>query len=192
VRRTTVPRWAAFGAAVTLATLVIILDRGSKLWAEQLLVDGPQPWLPGFIELRLAYNTGAAWGIFSGAQPVFLVIAALTILVALAYLFSQKGHPPLVVVGLGLFIGGSSGNALSRLMDGHVVDFLRFQFIEFPIFNLADIGITLGVGLLLLAIIISMLQPKQSPAASHQQVDTDLPTIGASEEHPKASDQTVV
>jgi signal peptidase II len=107
------------------------------------------------MDFRLTYNSGAAWGMLQGARVYFLVIAAITVVAVLAYLLTQKQHPMLVVLGFGFFIGGSIGNAIDRAMTGRVVDFLNFLFIDFPIFNIADCGITVGAALVILFLILS-------------------------------------
>ena len=149
-----VTRWAALAAAAILAIMVVVLDRLSKSLAEQALAGGPRAFIPGFLEFQLTYNQGAAWGLFSGGQWFFVLVAVAVLVVIIAYLALQRSHSVVMVISLGLFAGGSIGNAIDRFMTGQVVDFLRFMFIEFPIFNVADTFITVGVGLLLLAMLL--------------------------------------
>ena len=157
MRMKTIDRRAALLVIVVLAVMVVVFDRISKDFAEALLTDGPRPFIPGLLDFRLAYNTGAAWGMFRGGQPFFIAMAVVVVLAVLVYIVSQPHHPRLMVFSLGLFIGGSIGNAADRLVAGQVVDFLNFLFIDFPIFNIADSCITIGVTLLMLSLFLSSL-----------------------------------
>ncbi|MDR2957188.1 MAG: signal peptidase II [Coriobacteriales bacterium] len=168
-----VSRWRALIICIVLAAIVVVLDIISKDIAEAVLSDGPKPFIPGFLDFYLTYNSGAAWGLFSGARAYFVIIAAVVIIAVLAYILIQKQHSFLVVIGLGFFLGGSIGNAIDRLLVGAVVDFLRFLFISFPIFNIADSAITFGVGLLLLAILLSRINSQPEPLTAGQTTDVD-------------------
>jgi signal peptidase II len=132
--------------------VVVVLDQLSKAWAESALADGPIVIIEDFLQFRLTYNTGAAFSMFSKGGPILGVIAVGVIVVIMFVLkdASRKGE----AVALGMVLGGSIGNLTDRLfrgdglLDGAVVDFIDFSF--FATFNVADMGITLGVGLLLL------------------------------------------
>ncbi len=129
-----------------------MLDQLSKAWAEAALADGPIVVIEGFLQFRLTYNTGAAFSMFSKGGPILGVIAVGVIVMIMFVLkdASRKAE----AVALGMVLGGSIGNFTDRvfrgdgLLDGAVVDFIDFSF--FATFNVADMGITLGVGLLLL------------------------------------------
>ncbi|MCL2631683.1 MAG: signal peptidase II [Coriobacteriia bacterium] len=155
MRRKPVPRLSALLVIAVLATMVVVADRISKDIAERTLAAGARPFIANMIEFRLTYNSGAAWGIMQGARVYFLIIAVVTIAVVLAYLMSVKQHPAMVVIGFGIFIGGSIGNAIDRLLAGRVVDFLNLLFMDFPVFNIADCAITIGAILVFLSIFIS-------------------------------------
>jgi len=161
-----VGRREALIAASVVATMAVVLDRLSKDVAEAALAHGPRPFLPGLMDFLLTHNRGAAWGLFQGARPWFLAMAALAVLAVLGYLLSQPGHARLTVVGLGLFAGGSIGNAIDRALSGEVVDFLHLLFIEFPIFNVADSAISVGVGLLLLSMLLAGRAERRAGAAA--------------------------
>ena len=132
--------------------MVVVLDQLSKAWAESALADGPIVIIEDFLQFRLTYNTGAAFSMFSKGGPILGVIAVGVIVVIMFVLkdASRKGE----AIALGMVLGGSIGNLTDRLfrgdglLDGAVVDFIDFSF--FATFNVADMGITLGVGLLLL------------------------------------------
>jgi signal peptidase II len=133
--------------------VVLVLDQLSKAWAESALADGPIVVIEGFLQFRLTYNTGAAFSMFSKGGPILGVIAVGVIVMIMFVLkdASRKAE----AIALGMVLGGSIGNLTDRLfrgdglLDGAVVDFIDFSF--FATFNVADMGITLGVGLLLVA-----------------------------------------
>lgn len=124
----------------------------TKAWAQRALADGPIVVIEDFLQFRLTYNTGAAFSMFSGGGPVLALIAlgVIGLIVFVLKDASRRGE----AIALGMVLGGSIGNLANRLfrgegfLDGSVVDFIDFSF--FATFNVADMGITLGVGLLLL------------------------------------------
>ena len=132
--------------------MVVVLDQTSKAWAESALADGPIVIIEDFLQFRLTYNTGAAFSMFSKGGPILGVIAVGVVIVIMFVLkdASRNGE----AIALGMVLGGSIGNLTDRLfrgdglLDGAVIDFIDFSF--FATFNVADMGITLGVGLLLL------------------------------------------
>lgn len=111
------------------------------------------PVVPGFFNLTYVRNTGAAWGMFSG-QNLLLALLAVAMLAVLA-VFRNRILPPGRMRGwvLGLLAGGIAGNLIDRVRLDYVVDFLDFHAgaSHFPAFNIADMAISCGVGLYLLA-----------------------------------------
>jgi signal peptidase II len=120
--------------------------------------------VPGFFHLVHVGNTGAAWSLFTGKS---LWLAALAV-ITLAAIFIFRHHlelgRPMVQVSFGLLCGGIVGNLVDRIAHGHVIDFLLFEFgsYEFPVFNIADTAICVGVGLYL---IHSFRSPQADDAA---------------------------
>lgn len=127
------------------------------------LLDGPHapgdsiagPFL-GLFRLRLIHNTGAAWGMFGDATTV-LAFLSLAVCIALAvYLFVFAPQANLgQAIGLSLVVAGGIGNALDRFMQGYVVDFIDLTFMDFPVFNVADIGVTCGFIIFVLSLMIA-------------------------------------
>ena len=135
-----------------LALLVILVDQLTKHWAVNNLTDRDVD-LFWTLRLHLSFNTGMA---FSRGQSWGPVIGVLALFVIVGLLLSLKRQPGrLTDISIGLIIGGAIGNVIDRLfrspawLRGGVVDFIDFQW--FPIFNVADMGITIGGGLLVLA-----------------------------------------
>lgn len=99
----------------------------------------------GLVQFRLAHNTGAAWGMFGDSTFALGVMSLLVCAALTAYLVVAARRANLAeVVGIALVVAGGLGNALDRFTLGYVVDFIDTTFIEFPTFNVADIGVTCG------------------------------------------------
>ena len=107
--------------------------------------------------LQLVYleNTGAAWGILSGKMVFFIVLTAIMIIV-IAYVFiktpGMKKYEPLRWC-LTALMAGAIGNMIDRIANGYVKDFIYFKIIDFPVFNFADICVTLSMIILILLVI---------------------------------------
>ena len=137
------------------ALVVVVSDQLSKLWALQTLGGrGVAPLVPGLLQQRLVFNTGAAFSMFEGnALGLGLVSAAVTVGLVL-WIQTSGGLSRWQSLGLGLLLGGAIGNGLDRWRLGRVVDFLEFIPIQFPVFNLADTAINLAV----LCLVIDLLR----------------------------------
>ena len=140
-----------FSVALTFA-----LDRWSKAWAlSNLSMHNSQPFIEGFLKLTLTTNTGAAFSLGSN-NFAFMTVTAVVLTAALAVWLGSRiarGQtvPILELIGLSCIIGGSLGNLADRFTQGHVTDFLDFAFFTFPVFNVADTFINIGLGLVLIA-----------------------------------------
>jgi signal peptidase II len=135
--------------------MAVVVDRITKALAERALADGAiQGFIPGLLDFRLVYNTGAAWGMFADNPPAtFIVVAVLAVAAAVLYLIFGGRHVALKVLGLGLIAGGAIGNTIDRALSGRVVDFIHTLFIDFPLFNIADSAITVGAILFMAALL---------------------------------------
>ena len=133
-------RPTALVAAV--AGVVVAVDQVTKTLALEGLSDGPVD-LFWTLRLNLTFNTGASFSLGRGFTP-WLVAAGVAALVGLLVLGRKITSRPMAV-GLGLVLGGAVGNLSDRIFRGHggaVIDFIDFQW--WPVFNVADIGISLG------------------------------------------------
>jgi signal peptidase II len=139
--------WAALG----IAALVAAVDQATKAWAVAALAGRePVPVVGHWLELRLTYNSGAAFSVGSGATWVFTLFAAAAVLVLLALTRRVRGRT--WAVGVGLLLGGAATHLGDRLFRapafarGHVVDFIDYG--GWFVGNVADIALVAGVGLL--------------------------------------------
>ena len=147
-RRDDAKRWR-WGVVGGTAAAAVAADQLSKWWALENLADGPID-LVGSLRLNLVFNAGGAFSVGSGATGMFIVLG-IALLVGLIW-WSRYATSPLAAAGLGLIIGGASGNLTDRLLrshDGRVVDFIDLQW--WPVFNVADVVLFVGAGLLALA-----------------------------------------
>jgi signal peptidase II len=126
------------------ALLLALLDQGTKALVLVYLTPGEsRPVLGPVLSLTRSSNTGALFGLFRGAAPVLTVVGlALAAAVVLGGWSLVRAHPA-TALPLALILGGALGNLTDRLARGRVVDFLDFHF--WPVFNVADIALTLGV-----------------------------------------------
>jgi signal peptidase II len=149
-------RWKWF---TVIGLLTLIFDQVTKYWARNALPVRPDGWgtpvtvIENFFEWRLSWNTGSAFGLFSGmgGARIFLTIVGFVALGAIVWMVVQaRDDQRRLVVGLGLVGGGAVGNVIDRLMFGKVTDFIVWKYHqhEWPTFNIADAALCVGVGLL--------------------------------------------
>lgn len=158
---------------VGCAVLVFILDRATKLLVEQQLRLGERVDLVGdVLQLRHVRNRGIAFGMFSDAGS--LVVAGTLLVGALLFWFMLRVDPRelVTVTGGGLITGGALGNLVDRVQQGYVTDFIHLP--RWPTFNVADIAITLGVILVLIAQALELRRERRAerePAGAPADVD---------------------
>ena len=139
--------------------LLLLLDQGTKAWAvRDLRGASPISLIPGVLELHYLENRGAAFGILQNRQ-IFFIFLAFMIFFA-AFRLYQKSSPSRrslpFRISMILLASGAAGTAVDRAVRGYVVDFIYFSLIDFPIFNTADICVSLGTALLLVLILFFM------------------------------------
>ena len=127
--------------------------------------------IPGLFDFRLVHNTGAAWGILGDSTLLLGVFSCLVCLGIVFYLFGFRHARATLAetIPLAFVFAGGLGNAVDRLSYGYVIDFIEVTFMDFPVFNIADIGVTCGIIAFILAM---MLQMKQADDVS-QNKDID-------------------
>ena len=163
-----------FSVPIVSAILLGAADQASKVWAvRNLPLFELREVVPGFFGLVHVRNTGVAFSLLSNldprwVHPLLIIATVLAMGAVLAYIafLPCRGAAP---VGLGLILGGAIGNLIDRARLGYVVDFLDLYWRNhhWPTFNVADIGITVGVVLLLIDMVVSPKEPGDAsrPAA---------------------------
>lgn len=141
-------------AAIWIAALVF-LDQITKYLAAAYLSDGPFVLIPGVFELRYLENRGAAFGILQNQRWFFLVLTAAFLVFALWFygkIPETKRMRPMRIILIAL-MAGAIGNMIDRAAFSYVRDFFYFSLIDFPIFNVADICVTVSAAFLFIYII---------------------------------------
>ena len=136
-----------------IAIIVFIIDQLSKLLASSYLINNSINIFDNFFNLKYATNTGAAWSILSGHQIILSIISIALIIVIFMFKKNFKSNVR-NDIAFSLLYGGICGNLIDRVIHGYVIDFLDFKIFsyDYPIFNIADIAIVLGIILIIIAI----------------------------------------
>lgn len=136
----------------------IAMDQLSKSLAVNMLgqVGAVQSFIPHFIRFEYRENTGMAWGLLPNARVYFiivtLILAAFLVFLLVRY---RKLLPKISKVALTVILSGAIGNLIDRIFLGYVRDFIAFDFIEFPVFNIADCCVTIGAVLLAVSLLLT-------------------------------------
>lgn len=140
-----------------LALPVIAIDRAlKKLAAAHLAPSGTRCVIPGILSWAYTENSGTAFSMFSDRAPWLLIALTGALITGLTlYLLTHPENPPAERIGLWLIVGGGVGNLWDRLAYGRVIDFIRFDFVNFAVFNPADVFVCLGAGLVVLSLLLS-------------------------------------
>jgi len=132
-----------------VASIILVVDQLSKAVVRANLVEGQtRPLVAQLLNLTHVHNVGAAFGLFPGRQPVFIATSCFVLFIVAAYWRRARPREWPVVVALAMVSAGALGNLIDRAVLGFVTDFFEFAFIEFPVFNVADMAIIGGVAVL--------------------------------------------
>ena len=141
---------------IYFSLVLFIIDQISKLLVIKLIdIGNPIEVIKNFFYLTYTHNTGAAFSILTGQRLFLIIIAVVILIILLNYIKKNKVEEKIDKLAFSLIIGGSLGNLLDRIIRGYVVDFIDVKIFgyNFPIFNLADTFIVIGVFLLLITLI---------------------------------------
>lgn len=137
-----------------LTLLGILADQLLKAWTvANIPLGGEKEFIPGILSLTYLRNEGAAWSMLEGKQWFFLILTPIVIIAAL-YFLNKKINQNWYFAALTLIISGALGNFIDRVRQSFVVDMFQTDFINFPIFNIADILLSIGFVVLFIAIIL--------------------------------------
>lgn len=114
--------------------------------------------IPGVIGFKLVHNTGGAWGVLGDLTFVLMGLSVVVCVAIVIYLFVvEPSASVLTTVGLSMVFAGGIGNLIDRIANGYVIDFIQPLFIDFPVFNIADIGVTCGVAITFISLILDCI-----------------------------------
>jgi signal peptidase II len=165
-------RWPhRYSLLLGVGSLVVLIDQATKIWVDKAMrLYESTPIVPGLLDLHYLRNTGAAFGFLSGSHagfriPFFILVSSVAIGIVLFLFYKLEESEVMMPLALSLVLGGAFGNLIDRIRLGEVIDFILFHYKAFrwPAFNVADIGITVGVTLLVFKIfLLERRQPGRS------------------------------
>jgi signal peptidase II len=173
-------RWHLLGAFISLliiAGLIIWLDQFTKDWVRANLALGeswrPFTWLPSYVRIVHWQNSGAAFGLFQGGGGIFAILAVIVTLMIIFYFPRIQRGDWSLRLAMGLQLGGAVGNLIDRLQHNlKVTDFIAVS--NFPVFNVADSAITLGVIILFFSIWLGNdSEPEKKPELGNERIASE-------------------
>ena len=136
------------------AIIWVALDQGVKFLVRAAIpLHTSQPFIPGLFDLTYIRNTGAAFSILRSQTWLLTVLSGVAVVVLLVLLLRRAIPSRLGMLSLSLLLAGAAGNFIDRLAFGYVTDMFQTTFMNFPVFNVADIGVVLGGFFLVLAVL---------------------------------------
>ena len=139
---------------VIFALLFLLIDIGSKLLVSHFLYPNESiKIIDGFLQMTYVKNTGAAWSIFADKSFVVVILSAIIIGAISVYICKNKPRTSILKIAYALILGGAIGNFADRIFHGYVIDFIDVSIFgyDYPIFNVADCFIVMGVIILIVA-----------------------------------------
>ncbi|WP_155965717.1 signal peptidase II [Streptococcus ruminantium] len=134
--------------------VLIGLDQLVKGWTvANIELDTVRDFVPGFMSLAYLRNYGAAYSILQNQQWFFTIVTIIVMIGLVWYFIKQINGSFWILFSLSLIMAGGLGNFIDRVRLGYVVDMFHLDFINFPVFNVADICLTVGVGILFICIL---------------------------------------
>ena len=136
---------------IKLSSVFLIVDIVIKLVVKKLLIVNESiNVINNFFYITYVKNTGAAWSILSGKQLFLIIFSIIVVLMLIIYLIKKREYNKFEIVGYSLLLAGAIGNLIDRVVYGYVIDYLNFYIFnyDFPIFNIADCCIVIGIMLL--------------------------------------------
>ncbi|MCR1796903.1 signal peptidase II [Staphylococcus warneri] len=144
------------GISLLVAFLIIVIDQVTKwIIASSMKIGDSYEVIPNFLNITSHRNNGAAWGILSGKMFFFYIITVIILIVLVLFFIKEAQYNLFMQLAISLLFAGALGNFIDRLFNGEVVDFIDTNIFgyEFPIFNVADSSLTIGVILVIIALL---------------------------------------
>lgn len=143
------------------AVVWVALDQGVKFLVRAAIpLHTSQTFLPGLFDLTYIRNTGAAFSILRSQTWLLTVLSGIAVVVLLVLLLRRAIPSKLGMLSLSLLLAGAAGNFIDRLAFGYVTDMFQTTFMNFPVFNVADIGVVVGGFFLVLAVLTAKEEGK--------------------------------
>lgn len=146
---------------ILAAILIIAFDQITKiLTVKNFSLGEVKEIIPRILSFTYVKNEGAAFGILQGARVFFIVLTIIVLLLAIYYVLKMRPASRLEKWALSFIAGGAVGNFIDRAAFGYVRDFIMVEFIDFPVFNIADCFVCIGAGLYILYAFLDMKEGK--------------------------------
>ena len=147
-----------------LIVVVLALDLVTKYVFDGMYAEGTGVSL-GIFNLIIVHNHGAAWGIFSGNQVGLVILSLVFLAIFIWFYIKDKNKSWLLTITFAFLCAGCIGNLYDRLVFGYVRDFIQFAFWQsFPVFNFADVFLTVGVVMFIIYLLIYAFKKEKKPA----------------------------
>ena len=161
--------------ALVVAAVIVAVDQITKfLIATNFDGESFVPVLGGLFNIRFVENSGAAWSILEGKTWLLVAISLVIMAICVFMLIKKTYGSKLMFWAVSIILAGGLGNLIDRVFrGGKVVDFIEFGFVEFPVFNVADIAVCIGAGLIVLLFIIESINDyKKSKKAKLEEMNS--------------------
>lgn len=149
---------------MAIIVAVLVVDLVTKYVFDARLENGESVTvIPKLFNFRIVHNYGAAWGMLAGKQVFLIVLTFVFLAIFIYYYIREKNKSWLLNVTFGFLFAGCLGNLYDRLFFGYVRDMIEFDFWKsFPIFNFADVALSVGVVLLIVYLIVYFVRDSKA------------------------------
>ncbi|MEE0946450.1 MAG: signal peptidase II [Acutalibacteraceae bacterium] len=149
--------------AIVVGAVLLVIDQITKYIVVQNLPLGASvPFIPNVLGFWHIHNKGGAWGFLEGYTWILLSVTLIVMIICVAMILKHGVKNKLLFWAVTLVLSGGIGNLIDRVFNsGEVVDFLHLEFMDFPVFNIADCSIVIGAGLLVVYFIVDMINERR-------------------------------
>lgn len=160
---------------ILAAIFIVAFDQITKILTSRIFLLGESKVIiPNILSFANVHNEGAAFGILQGARVFFIIMTLAVIVLVTIYIVRTKPNSKLERWALCFMAGGAVGNFIDRAAFGYVRDFIMVEFIEFPVFNIADCFVCIGAGLYILYAFSDIFKKKEEKEPNDKQlIETD-------------------
>lgn len=157
---------------ILVAIFIVAFDQITKILTSRIFLLGESKVIiPNILSFANVHNEGAAFGILQGARVFFIIMTIAVIILVTIYIVRTKPDSKLERWSLCFMAGGAVGNFIDRAIFGYVRDFIQVDFIDFPVFNIADCFVCIGAGLYILYAFSDMFKKKEEPDVKLTETD---------------------